>query len=202
VIAVVKAVTPKEAILRLAKVIGEELDVAIANYEVFAPSGRDTALIERVNAGGIHEGFNVVSEALQLAVISTLCRIWDKRSSTARLAEITTRLRKHPELASGRKELEQWLSDVERVENSEVLHALRGFRNVGLAHRHDPNQPDPRILSGARRVAQGDEGCLLDVTMLIVQRLNALVGVKDPIDFFGQSEAWRRRAEMFWWCIR
>jgi hypothetical protein len=84
VIAVVKAATPKEAILRLAKVIGEELDVAIANYGVFAPSGRDTALIERVNAGGIHEGFNVVSEALQLAVISTLCRIWDKRSSTAR----------------------------------------------------------------------------------------------------------------------
>jgi hypothetical protein len=187
----------------LAKVIGEELDVAVANYEVFAPSGRDTSLIERVNAGGIHEGFNVVSEALQLTVISTLCRIWDKRSSTARLAEIAKRLRKHPELASDRNELEQWLGDVERVEDhSEELRALRGFRNVGLAHRHDPNRPDPRILSGTRRVAPDDEGRLLDVTMLIVERLNALVGVKDPIDFFGQSEAWRRRADMFWRSVR
>jgi hypothetical protein len=119
------------------------------------------------------------------------------------LAEITKRLRKHPELASDRTDLDQWLSDVELVENcSEELHALRGFRNVGLAHRHDPNQRDPRVLSGARRVVQGDEGRLLDVTMLIVQRLNALVGVKDPIDFFGQSEAWRQRAKTFWRSLR
>jgi hypothetical protein len=199
-----KAATPKkEEMLRLAKVIGEELCAAIAYYEIFAPSGRDAALIERVNAGGIHGGFNVVSEALQLAVISTLCRIWDKSSDTARLAEIARRLRKRPELASDRTDLDQWLSDVELVENrSEQLHALRGFRNVSLAHRHDPNRRDPRVLSGARRVAHGDEERLLDVTLLIVQRLNTLVGVKDPIDFFGQSEAWRQRAETFWQSIR
>jgi hypothetical protein len=136
-------------------------------------------------------------------VISTLCRIWDKRSGTARLAEITKRLRKNLELASDRTDLDQWLSDVNRVENcSEEPHALRGFRNVGLAHRHGPNQRDPRVLSGARRVAQGDEGRLLGVTMLIVGRLNALVGVKDPIDFFGPSEAWRQRAKTFWRSIR
>jgi hypothetical protein len=74
VIAAVKSATPKEEILRLAKVIGEELYAATANYEIFALSSRDAALIERVNVGGIHDGFNVVSEALQLAVISTLCR--------------------------------------------------------------------------------------------------------------------------------
>jgi hypothetical protein len=62
VIAAMKAASPKEEILRLAKVIGEELYAAIANF--FAVSSRDAALIERVNAGGLHDGFNVVSEAL------------------------------------------------------------------------------------------------------------------------------------------
>jgi AbiU2 len=166
---------PKEAIVRVAKVIGEEVDVAIAYYEIFAPTGRDEALLDRVNAGEIHAGFNVVSETLELATISALCRIWDKNSDAARLAEITKSLRKHPELASDLKELEQWLSDVERVEKSEVLHALREFRNVRLAHRYDPNRPDPRSLRGARRVQHGDAGHLLDDTELIVGRLNALV---------------------------
>jgi hypothetical protein len=178
--------------------IGEDLYFAIANYEIFAPSAQDATLIERVNEKGSHAGFNVVSEALQLTVISALCRIWDKTSDAARMAEIARRLRKRPELASDPKELERWLMDVERVEGSEELRALRGFRNVGLSHRHDPNQRDPRILSGTRRVVHGDERVLLNKTVSIVERLNALIGVKDPLDFFGEREAWRQRAETFW----
>ena len=73
-----KASTPKDEIRLLAKAIGDELHLAIANYQVFAPTGRDAALIDRVNTAGIHDEFNVVSEALQLTTISTLCRIWDK----------------------------------------------------------------------------------------------------------------------------
>jgi hypothetical protein len=138
--------------MRLAKAIGEDLYFAIANYEVFAPSAKDTTLIERVNENGNHAGCNVVSEALQLCVISALCRIWGKTSDAARMAEMAKRLRKRPELANDPKELERWLIDVERAEGSEELRALRGFRNVGLSRRHDPNQRDPRILSGTRRV--------------------------------------------------
>jgi hypothetical protein len=62
--------TSKEAILRLAKAISDDLYVAIANYEVFVPSGRDSALIERVNDQQVHAGFKVISEALQSIVIS------------------------------------------------------------------------------------------------------------------------------------
>jgi hypothetical protein len=51
--------TSKEAILRLAKAISDDLYVAIANSEVFVPSGRDPALIERVNDQQVHAGFNV-----------------------------------------------------------------------------------------------------------------------------------------------
>jgi AbiU2 len=198
-----KASTPKDEIRLLAKAIGDELHLAIANYQVFAPTGRDAALIDRVNTAGIHDEFNVVSEALQLTTISTLCRIWDKTGGAARLGEVARLLRNRPDLASDRKDLEQWLSDVERVENSsEKLQALRGFRNVSLAHKHNPNQPDPRIRSGARRVAERDEARLLEGTLLLVERLNVLVGLKDPIDFFGQSEEWRQRAEKFWRSIR
>ena len=45
-----KAATPKDEVLLLAKAIGEELHLAIANYQVFAPTGRDAALIDRVSA--------------------------------------------------------------------------------------------------------------------------------------------------------
>jgi AbiU2 len=105
----------------IAEIIGQELYLALANYELFAPSGDNLALIERVNDQQIHEGFNVISEALQFTVIATLCRIWDKTSDTARMAEVAKKLQKHPEHTNDLKELKQWLSDVERVETRRSL---------------------------------------------------------------------------------
>jgi hypothetical protein len=70
----------KTAIMNLAQTITKDLYQAVAYYELFAPSGFDSALIERINTHKIHEGFNVVSESLQLGVITTLCMIPEARA--------------------------------------------------------------------------------------------------------------------------
>jgi AbiU2 len=189
---------PKTVIMRLAQAISEDLYQAVAYYEVFVPSARDPALIDCVNSHQIHEGFNVISEALQLGVITTLCRIWDKRRGTARIAEIARRLRENSHLVSDQAELTQWLADVEKTEQSHELAALRGFRNVGLAHRSDPNLPDPRTKSNTRRVLHGDERCVLERTVSLVEKLDGLIGSSHRINFGQERQNWQRRASKFW----
>jgi len=185
--------------MRFAQTISDDLYQAVAYYEVFAPSGLDPALIERVNSHQIHEGFNVISEALQLGVITTLCRIWDKRSrDTARVTEIARRLRKNPHLVSDQAALGQWRADVETIERSDELAALREFRNVGLAHRSDPNVADPRSKGHTRRVLNGDERHVLEETISIVDRLDDLIGSSRRINFGQQRQDWQMRAGKFW----
>jgi transcriptional regulator with XRE-family HTH domain len=185
-------------IRRLADTISEELYQAIAYYETYTPSGLDPALIGRVNRSGIHPGFNVVSEALQLGVITTLCRIWDKTRGSARIAEIARRLRKSPGLVNDAIGLAQWQADVEEIEQSEELDALRGFRNVGLAHKTDPNLLDPRKLGDTRRVVNGDERRALEATISVVSRLNRLIDLNSRLDFYRQQNDWREHANTFW----
>jgi hypothetical protein len=52
---------PHIAIVRVVMAINEDLCQAIAYYEMFAPSGLNAPLIERVNHHQIQEGFNVVA---------------------------------------------------------------------------------------------------------------------------------------------
>ena len=124
---------PQIEIVRLAVSINDDLCQAIVYYELFAPSGLSAPLIERVNRHLIHEGFNVVSEALELGVITTLCRIWDKTRGTASMTDVMSRLRRNPGVVSDQTPFAQWQADVGSFEKSEHLTVLRGFRNVGLA---------------------------------------------------------------------
>ena len=187
------------AIGRLALAINHDVDQAVAYYEVYAPSGVCAPLIERVNQNQIHEGFNVVSEALELGVITTLCRIWDKTRGTARISEAVSRLRRKPGVVRDQTAFAQWQADVEKFEKFDHLTALRGFRNVGLAHRNDPNLPDPRSKSNTRRVLHGDARIVLEGTIPIVHRLNSLiVGVTQSTDFQLKRRDWEQRAEKFW----
>ena len=176
--------------------------MAVVNFEVFTPSTSDAALLERVNnepgndweiTGPLND-----SEALQLNVIATLCRIWDRTSGTAKMSEVAAQLRKRQDLANNLELLKQWISNVEDVAGSEELNALLGFRNVGLAHRQDPNRRDDQIRSGACRVVNGDEARVSEATVLLVTRLNNLIGAEDAPDFSAYRDAWRRRAETFW----
>jgi hypothetical protein len=95
--------------------------------------------------------------------------------------------------------LEQWQADVETFERSDHFTALRAFRNVGLAHRNDPNVPDPRSKSNTRRVMCGDARIVLEGTIPIVHRLNSLIkGVIHSPDFDRKRQEWELRAGKFW----
>jgi hypothetical protein len=190
---------PQIEIVYLAVAINDDLCQAIAYYELFASSGLSALLIQRVSEHLIHEGFNVVSEALELGVITTLCRIWDKTRGTARITEVASRLRKNPGVLRDQTAFAQWQADVEKFEKSEHLTALRAFRNVRLAHRNDPNLPDPRSKSNTRRVLCGDACIVLEGTIPIVHRLNSLlVGVTQRLDFQRKRQEWEQRASKFW----
>jgi hypothetical protein len=75
----------QDPISRLARAISEDLCQALIYYQMFAPTARDTPLILRVNVHEIHEGFNVISEALdgaslfppdQAPDISAISHLW------------------------------------------------------------------------------------------------------------------------------
>jgi len=174
--------TMSTPVVRLAAAINSDLYQALAYYEVFAPSGSDAKLIHRVTSAEIHYGFNVISESLQLGCILALCRLWDKPKGSAHIPAMARELQREQDipcdqdLLCGPTALQAWLRDVKTVEQSEELKALRGFRHVGLAHRADPNRPDPRSEQDTRRVVHGDERAVLDRTIDLVDRLNALVG--------------------------
>jgi AbiU2 len=189
---------PKIAIMNLAQTMNDDLCQAVIYYEVFAPSGLHAPLRDRVNHHQIHEGFNVVSEALELGVITTLCRIWDKTRGTARITEVASRLQKNPGLVSDQAQLALWQADVDNIQKSDALAALRGFRNVGLAHSNDPNVPDPRSKSNTRRVLCGDACIVLEGTIPIMERLNSLIGLRYRSDFNQIRQRWEHRAGKFW----
>jgi hypothetical protein len=64
----------------LVKAVSDDLWIAVATFEVYAPSAFDAALIDKVNEREVYPAFNVISEALEATTISTLCSIWeDKR---------------------------------------------------------------------------------------------------------------------------
>jgi hypothetical protein len=49
---------------RTAMVINIDLDLAVAFYETFFPSGQDATLIARVNRSDFYPAFNIVSDSL------------------------------------------------------------------------------------------------------------------------------------------
>lgn len=199
---------PKRAVLKLVVAVRRDLQLAIANYEVFGLAARDHQLIDRVNRipspGGGH-AFNVVSDALQLAVIGTLCRLWDKRRDAAHIPNIAKRLERNPALVSDQAALPRWLKEVETMQHFEPLVTLRGYRNVGLSHTSDPNLPDPRSLQHprGRRVVHGDERKVLEATIPIVRELERLLDVTvDTAEARELSRAeWKRRAAGFWGAV-
>jgi hypothetical protein len=78
---------------RTVRAISVALDEAIAYYETFVPTGRDPALIDRINKVDFYPAFNIISDSLHRGVIVTLCRIWDTRRDTADLNSLADEFR-------------------------------------------------------------------------------------------------------------
>jgi hypothetical protein len=187
-------------IARLAVAISDDLEQALAYHEMFTLTAYDTKLVDRIKEiPPINPGFNAISECLHLGCILALCRLWDKPRDSAHIPAVATELRRQlargfsgdSDLMVDREPIQKWLDDAEVVEKSNQLRALIEFRHVGLAHRADPNRPDPRARRNVRRVVYGDEGFDL------VDRLNRLIGY--PRSSMGDLRSiWQEWAAMFW----
>ena len=66
----------------LVKAVADDLWIAAATFEVYAPTAFDASLIEKVNEREVYPAFNVVSEALEATAISALCRQSGTRRAT------------------------------------------------------------------------------------------------------------------------
>jgi hypothetical protein len=140
------AVEPE--VRRTVMAINGDLDRAIAYYETYVPTGQDISLIDRINTVDFYPAFNIVSEALHINAILSLCRIWDTRKGTANLGGLAKKLRRSTVIAdltkAGHKidqqQLLKWLHDIDIGDRSHELLALRRVRHRALAHRADPNE--------------------------------------------------------------
>ena len=57
-----------------------------------------------------------------------------------------------------------------------------------LAHTHDPNRLDFRLLSGVRNAAIKDEWLILEATILVIQQIHGLIGSPDLLDYRNGAE--------------
>jgi hypothetical protein len=123
-----------------ARVISIDLDLAVAFYETFFPSGQDAKLIARVNTGDFYPAFNVVSDSLHRNAIMALCRIWDTQPDSVNLNSLAKMFGNNQVLANlaraGHavvpKQMKKWQADVAKVKDSDELQALMTARATAL----------------------------------------------------------------------
>jgi hypothetical protein len=143
---------------RTVRAISIDLDSAIAFYETFVPTGKDATLIERINKVDFYPAFNIISDSLHQSVIATLCRIWDTRRDTADLNSLADEFRDATIIADLAAighvvepgQLNKWLAEIDAVNKSDELLALKRARHRAIAHTATPNEP----YRGRARIAQ------------------------------------------------
>lgn len=188
-------------IRRTVRAIIDDLDRALAYYETYVPTGQDVSLINRINAGGFHPAFNIISDALHINAILALCRIWDGKKGTANLSRLANKIRRSAaELARAghtidQQRLDKWLSAIEAGNKSSELLALRRVRNRALAHRADPNE---EYNGKARPAVFGDERKVLETTIPLVIEAGRFIGIVDRMPFSDQRKVRQEHAKNFW----
>jgi len=158
-----------------------DLDSAIAFYETFVPSAKDVRLIGRINKVSFYPAFNIISDSLHQSAILSLCRIWDKPADTANLNGLARKFRDTKVIADlaavghviERRQLRKWLSEINAVNDSAELSALRRARHRALAHTPTPNKP---YQGKAPVLRYGDERKIMERTMPLVEQAGAFIG--------------------------
>lgn len=188
---------------RTIRAISRDLDEAIAFYETFVPTAQDATLIDRINKVDFYPAFNVISDSLHQSVIVTLCRVWDTRRDTADLNSLADAFRDPTVIADltavGRTidpgQLSKWLADIETVNKSDELGALKRARHRAIAHRATPNE----LYRGAARVAQyGDERIIIEKTIPLVEQAGAFIGYSYVTPYADQRRVRREHSTKFW----
>src|SRR5260370_36530148 len=156
-----------------------------------------------MNKTDFYAAFNIISDALHRNVIMTLCRIWDTRTDTVDLNRLAEVFRDSTVIADLKTaghaidptQLTKWLAEVDAVNKSGELLALKRARHRALAHTATPNKP----YAGKARVAQyGDERKLLEKTIPLVEQAGGFVGYSYVSPFNDQRRSRREHAEKFW----
>ena len=165
---------------RLVRSVSIDLDLAVAAYETYVPSGQDAALIGRMNQTDYYPAFNVISDALHRNILSALCRIWDTRGGnpklgdTADLSAVAMAFRDPAVIADlastghvvDAVELSKWFADYDAVKNSKELLGVKTARHSAIAHTASPNPTRIRHNRKAEQMVYGYE------RQVIQQRLN------------------------------
>jgi hypothetical protein len=188
---------------RTARVISIDLDLAVAFYETFFPTGRDANLIARVNKSDFYPAFNIISDSLHRNAIMALCRIWDTQGDSANLNSLAKMFGNNQLLADlaragpsvDPKQMKKWQADIDRVNDSDEFEALMTARHRALAHTANPN----RAYRGKARVAMyGDERRVMEWTIPLVERANDFIGYSYVRPFDDQRRIRREHAARFW----
>jgi hypothetical protein len=187
---------------RIAHSISRDLEAAIACYEVYALSGLNKDLINRVNKGSINPGFNVISDNLHRSLIITLCRIWDKSSGVASITVLRRKLMKKQFLEKleestrpiDRDRIQAWSVEVDHVQRSDELKALVAARNLWLAHTQSP---DRAYQGNARQAVYGDERRIIELSIPLVEEVNDLIEYAF-FPFLNLRSSWKIEAQKFW----
>jgi AbiU2 len=188
---------------RTVQAICIDLDYAIAFYETYVPTGQDVALIDRINESGFHPAFNAISDSLHQSVIVTLCRIWDTRRDTADLNSLGDAFGDAAVIADlaaagyaiDPGQLSKRLSEIDVVNKSDELAALKRARHRGIAHRATPNSP---YRGAARGAVFGDERIIIEKTIPLVEQAGAFIGYSYVTPFADQRKIRRGHATKFW----
>jgi hypothetical protein len=188
---------------RTVRAVSIDLDYAIAFYETFVPTGQDASLIDRINKVDFYPAFNVISDSLHQSVIVTLCRIWDTRRDTADLNSLADAFGDAAVIADlaaaghmiDRGMLSRWLSDIDAVNKSDELAALRRERHRGIAHRATPNEP---YKGAARGAVYGDERIIIERTIPLVVQAGAFIGYSYTTPHTDQRSIRKEHASKFW----
>jgi hypothetical protein len=185
------------------RAISIDLDLAVAFYETYVPSGQDEDLINRMNNTDFYPAFNVISDSLHRNIIITLCRIWDTRTDTADLNSLADEFR-DPQVIADLKaightvdpgQLSKWHAEIDAVNKSDELLALKRARHRAIAHTASPNEP----YRGKARVARyGDERKIIEETIPLVEQAGAFIGYSYVSPFAEQRQIRREHATKFW----
>jgi hypothetical protein len=188
-------------IRRTLRTLIADLDRAIAFYETYVPTGQDINLIDRINKTDFYPAYNIISEALHINAILTLCRLWDSKKETASLCQLASKFcRSMDELSkAGHKihpqKIDKWLRDVEAGNKSGELLALRRIRHRALAHRADPNNT---YTGKARNAVYGDERKVLEMTIPLIIEAGSFIGIVDTVPVDKQRKIRQDHAQKFW----
>jgi HEPN superfamily AbiU2-like protein len=160
-------------------------------------------LIDRINKVSFYPAFNIISDSLHQSVILSLCRIWDKPADTANLNGLAREFRDAKVIAGlaavghiiDQAKLRKWLSEINAVNNSAELSALKRARHRAIAHTPTPNKPYQGKSRGSR---YGDERKIMERTMPLVEQAGAFIGYSYGTPYVDQRRIRREHAEKFW----